>query len=140
MDCGIILQKRCNIDTLQQCPASLKDLLEIIWSVQYLVEDQFGSQSKDSYPSPPTPVMQYQLELKKEAGTVAAVCESMQGRLEDEWVAGLKPIVFYRFQRAPEELYERGRHQHWYVPTIHGRQNYLTELKLPMRTALFSHE
>jgi hypothetical protein len=77
--------------------------------------DFFVGTMANTYCIQPTPIMQYESELKLEAQRLAEDCnnDKLLDGLEEEWVHVLLPIVFYRFFPEREEKYARSRHHHW---------------------------
>jgi hypothetical protein len=97
------------------CPNPLQELFALILSVDSLEWDYFGGTSAQSRSLQPTPLMQYQSELKLEAKKLANACNNYKrpDDPESRWMEVLKPIVFYRFDIEAEEMYDRKRHHHW---------------------------
>lgn len=114
-DYGISLRKGQNVASIADCPEQLKSLFEIILFVRSLEFDSFGSRPAGDHSIQSTPVMQYELELKLEASCLARNCNDYKSPdgIEERWVQIQQPIVFYRFDRANEEIYARKRHHHW---------------------------
>jgi hypothetical protein len=104
-------------NSIADCPSELKDLFVLILSVRSLEWDYFGGTTAHGRSLQPTPVMQYQSELKLEAEELAGVCANRRrpDDPEERWVQVMQPIVLYRFDAEFEEVYARRRHHHWSV-------------------------
>jgi hypothetical protein len=110
------------------CPELLQELFTLILSVPSLKWEYFGGTSAQDQSLQPTPLMQYQSELKLEAEQLADTCDHYKRADDPEpaWMEVLKPIVFYRFNVEAEGWYSRRRHHHW--------QAYLTGSASPLLT------
>jgi hypothetical protein len=116
-DYDIYIKREGTGSSIADCPSQLRDLFVLILSVRSLEWDYFGGTTAQERSLQPTPVMQYQSELKLEAEELAGVCGGPR-RLDDSeerWVQVMQPIVMYRFDAEFEEVYARRRHHHWSV-------------------------
>jgi hypothetical protein len=127
-DYDIYIRREETLSSIADCPILLKELFTLILSVQALEWNYFGGTSAQGHSLQPTPLMQYQSELKLEAEELADACKYYKRPDDSEqtWVRLLHPIVFYRFDVEAEGLYSRRRHHHWRVYLIDSAYTLLT--------------
>ncbi|ORY17570.1 hypothetical protein BCR34DRAFT_555125 [Clohesyomyces aquaticus] len=117
---GIEIRKGQECNIVADCP-KLAGLFQLILNIKQLNIDRFGGSVGEDHSIHPTPSIQREAELKLEAIELARACSDPKSHTdtEDEWVAAMKPIVFYRFDRKAEEIYTRNRHHYCFLCDKH---------------------